>query len=195
VDFNKMINLYAKKVGFDCVLKQTGSLNSFHDEKIQKLLIELYKHKETSIIASIFNAIYTQKLQTFLMSKKIAINLCKTDKLNMLKEPNATQYSSFFNAFIASGQFEILRKHTNNKAGVYKLIDSDYVPLLQASCGAQMLKAQEQFAIEYYDNYGKKDKNELLDSDFNPEDQSLEAKQKRRQKLKKSIEHMLDGEK
>jgi hypothetical protein len=149
MNYEKMFTKFKQD---DFFLKRTQPLDD-HDLEIKKMLDIYYNQKGLQHrLATLLNSIFTQQTQTFLFSRKHAVELFKQDDLSKYRTVSHKDYSLLL-AIITNSpdDFQVLRKPTNNKAGVYKLIEPQLVDVLIKLVGKKMLEAQEKKALDYYD--------------------------------------------
>lgn len=120
----KMLEEY--KVQYhDFLLKYvTEDLEDFKLPEIGKDLKALYEYKDPNIsrMTSIINAIYTHRMQTFMLTARSLEKLLKADSNQKYKSVSGSIWGSVRDAMKELGHFEEVREPTNGKAGVYKLI-------------------------------------------------------------------------
>lgn len=139
----------------NCFLTETVEMSEI-DPEVSIWLSVLYTSSGNRLrIAPIYNSLFNQNLQTFIFSRKTLIDLYAQDAKNANITINDKQYTKFLFEFCANPMFEVLRVPTNNKAGVYKLIDPDLVSILHKNFSSKFFAAQEKFAVQYYDDHGK----------------------------------------
>jgi len=146
----------------DCLLKETTKdLADFKLEEVKDCLTDMYKHPSplTRRMASVFNSIFTHHAQTFLLTKKSLIDLLNQDDLQDKKNISGQDYKLFIFKLTNNGHFDVLRRPTGNKSGVYKLVQKDFVKQLHNLHSADWFDNQEQKVVDYYDEVGKKDDN------------------------------------
>jgi hypothetical protein len=112
----------------------------------------MYENPDTTFkrLVSIFNSIFTQRMQTFMLSRNSAIKLIKEDPNHELSlSPN--EYNHFLKIITQGGYFQVLKTHTKKKAGVYKLVHPELVKELRNLAAKEYFEAQEQAVLAYYD--------------------------------------------
>jgi hypothetical protein len=142
----------------DCLLKETTEdLNSYGIPEFTQMLKDGYSSKDSYEVrmVSVLNSIFTHHAQTFLLTKKSLTELLEQDIYVKKKSINTATYKCFMNMLNNNGHFECLRKPSNNKSGVYKLIQKDLVENLYKLHSAEWFKSQEQKVIDYYDETNK----------------------------------------
>lgn len=180
---DKMFETVSTVVDYDCFIKEIGSLSDFNTET-QEVLKFLYSSTGNQLrMATIINSIFHQNLQTFMFSKPILNKLYEKDNNISLNSLNTHQYKAFFENFKSCGVFVVLRESTNNRAGVYKLVQNELVALLHKNCSQKFFDGQEKFAVDYFDNYDQhKNKKVEIQAETTPEE-----KIKRKEQLKERI--------
>ena len=68
------------------------------------------------------NAVYTHRIQTFMLTRRSLVNLIKNDPNQSYNNASGSEWGSVRDAMIDLGHFQELRKPKNGKAGVYKMI-------------------------------------------------------------------------
>ena len=134
-------------------LYKTISLEE-HSSDIKEVLEELYNPNKGEFfkrLATIFNAVFAQNSQTFLLSKRTLLKLMQEDKNTTHGGLSSRDYKFLLAKITNSSSFITLRPPTNNHAGVYKMIDPYLVSLLVAQVGQKALLAQEKAITNYYD--------------------------------------------
>jgi len=142
----------------DCLLKETTEdLDSYGIPEFTQMLRDGYGSKDSYEVrmVSVFNSIFTHHAQTFLLTKKSLAELLKQDQHVKVKSVNTQSYKCFMRILNNCGSFECLRKPTNNKSGVYKLVEPELVENLYKLHSAEWFRNQEQKVIEYYDETNK----------------------------------------
>lgn len=102
-------------------------------------------------MTTVVNAVFTQRRQTFLLSRNSLMDLLKNDVNHDLgMSPN--EYRKFIFYMIESKYFEVLRKGTNRKASVYKLVQPKLVEALHKLAAKDYFETQEDLVLSYYDD-------------------------------------------
>jgi len=154
----------------DFMLKHiTIDLDSFAISEIGDNLKVLYKEKDANkrMMTSILNSIFTHRMQTFMMTKRSLAQLLKNDPNQHYNGVSGTSWGSVRNAMQDLGQFQELRKPTNGKAGVYKLIYQPAIDVLyqlhdlhvESNKSANWFPHMENKLIEYWDANEKEPEN------------------------------------
>ena len=127
-------------------------LNIKDDASGRPIFDMLYENSNATIArtASLINAIFTQKLQTFMLSRNYCITLIKND-INHEYSLSNGEYSRLLHYITNSGMFQVLRKPSNKKAGVYKLIQPDFVAELHRLAAKEYFESQEKHVLEFYE--------------------------------------------
>ena len=139
--------------GFSVFLKHTQPLVK-HQPEAAKALEYLYNSKMESIkerMATILNAIFTQNLRTFMISRRTLVDLFKNDEQSKFKNLSSNDYALLLAKITNSNMFQVLRKPTAKKAGVYKLIAPDLVEILFKRVAEEVFEVQEKYVLSYYD--------------------------------------------
>lgn len=97
-----------------------------------KSILESYNSKEFfyKVLASLFNALYTQNLPMFILSKKIIEDLIKLDKRLKRKTLDGKTYKYFLKRLINSGIIEVVEssssfKEKRRRVGLYRVKDEE----------------------------------------------------------------------
>jgi hypothetical protein len=105
-------------------------------------------------ITTVINAVFTQKRQTFMLSRDFCVDLIKNDQNHGLSLGNK-EYSKLLFNITNCGLFEKLKEPTNRKAGVYKLVEPQLVLELHKLAAKEFFQAQEELVLDYYENITK----------------------------------------
>lgn len=141
------------------VSKLDAQVNIKDDDTGRPAFEVMYETPDTTFkrITSILNAIFTQRIQTFMISRTSIIKLIKEDPNHDLSlSPN--EYNHLLKVISQQSYFEVLRPHTQKKAGVYKLIEPELTKELHRLAAKEYFEAQEKHVLDFYENNGKKSK-------------------------------------
>ena len=131
---------------------------------------------------SILNSCYTQGVSVFVLTKKIADDLCSIDPHYKPDSCNTPGYKELKRFFLSNNLIEELRKPERNqlgvagKAGLYKLINKKFLLPLKLIHGDAALKAREEELVKWYD-----ENNENMSVEETPE--ILEERRRMREKI------------
>lgn len=148
----------------DCILKYiTQDIKDFPNKKIQKMLANFYKSTDPIAVrmGSLINSLFTHQASTFMYTRRSLIELLKEDSNHSHKSIDYKQFNILRSTMLNNGIFTCLREPTNNKSGVFKLINKELLDILVEQIGKDFLEAKEKRVLEYYDN-GKKETNKRL---------------------------------
>jgi hypothetical protein len=112
-----------------------------------------FPNPEIKRTTTLLNALFTQKKQTFMMTRDYCIKLMKEDVNHKLSLGNdgyskwMAQISDNNNQF-----FKTLRPPTGSKAGVYQLILPSLVKELHRLAAEDYYKAEEKAILEFYES-------------------------------------------
>ena len=156
---------------FDTKLQRTTPVSDLPDE-LKNFLNKLYNEKawSTRLFATLLNGIFTEQLETFLMSKNLMMSLVAADHQNKNLD-RATLNNTEYMAFVAllrkreiivvnEESEEISSEYPKGLAGTWTLVDRDAKKLLDRN-GPQELDEEghpyidDDEAIQQYENSHK----------------------------------------
>lgn len=152
-----------------------------HPKEVQKILKFLYGSVDQNLknrMGTIMNAIFTQNLQTFLLSKRTLYKLFLADSESKYKSLSSREYSLLLARLTNSGLFETLRYPTINQAGVYKLINPEMVAIIESNIGRKLLALQEKNVVDFYDM-----KNVIVDDKKSGDEEFLKLSREERARV------------
>lgn len=127
-------------------------------QEIVKLLDGLYGHKELNsrLLASMINAIFTQRRGVFLFSQNIMNTLLKGDKnLRKRNSINGDEYKDFISWALSHKIFERIATGNLNQSSVYELSFISVKNILIQLTINDIFNLQRQQAIDLFNEYGK----------------------------------------
>jgi hypothetical protein len=139
------------------VSKLDAQVNIKDDDTGRPAFEVMYETPDTTFkrITSILNAIFTQRMQTFMLSRTSVIKLIKEDPNHDLSlSPN--EYNHLLKVISQRSYFEVLRPHTKKKAGVYKLIEPELTKELHRLAASEYFEAQEKNVLAFYETSTQK---------------------------------------
>lgn len=137
----------------------------------------MYENPDTLCkrMSTVFNAIFTQRMQVFMLSRNSTIKLIKED-LNHDLSLSPSEYKFFLKAISNCGYFQVLREHTQKKAGVYKLIEPDMVKELHRLAAKEYFEEQEKHVLSFFENDRKVKQLMGKDNSFIPDPKNYKSK-------------------
>lgn len=146
----------------DFLLKHiTTDLDSFAIQEIGDNLKVLYRDLDpnTARMTSIMNAIFTHRMQTFMITKRSLVNIIKNDPNQRYNSASGSNWGAIRDAMKDLGHFQELREPKNGKAGIYKLVYQPAVDILyelhdlhvDSNKSTNWFPHMEQKLIEYWD--------------------------------------------
>lgn len=129
------------------------------DDESKRFLFEMmYSHNNKMMkkMATILNAVFAQRLQTFMLTRTSCIKLIKEDPNHELSL-GTKEYGRLLYFLTNCKMFSVLREPTNNKAGVYQLTYPPLIKELHRLAAADFFKAQEEAVLAFYESEGYKE--------------------------------------
>jgi len=111
-----------------------------------------FPNPEIKRTTTLLNALFTQKKQTFMMTREYCIKLMKEDVNHNLSLGHGG-YSKWMAQVSDDSQFfKTLRPPTGSKAGVYQLIQPALVKELHRLAAEDYYKAEEKAILDFYES-------------------------------------------
>ena len=150
-------------------LSHTTELPLVKDENLRIFLDKLYNSSNITfkLTATLINGITTHQMRTFMFSKRIMDGLICSDPNTEAVSCQSSNYRDFMHKCLGDNIITTLRSHGGGRAGIYKLQDPATLDVLYKLHSEDYFKAQEDAALDFYDNY--KINNNNLDSLSIPE--------------------------
>lgn len=178
----------------DFLLKYTTSdLDSFRIKEIGDNLKILYKHPDPNIkrMSTIMNAIYTHRMQAFMITKRSLVELLKNDPNQHYNSASGSDWGAVRDAMKKLGHFEEIREPKNGKAGVYKLV---YQPAIDVLYELHDLHVDSNKAANWFPHMESK-LLEYWESESEPEKQPVKkTKEQTRAAIEEAKRKILSGE-
>lgn len=144
------------KTSDSSILKETTKLADLEDGEFKNFLIQMYLSKDRYRVrvASILNAIYTERNFTFFLSKESCEKLIKNDENSNYVSINSKMYKFLIAKSITElGWFKRLREPTTNKAGVYVLANQTLLKYLIRDETQEDIEKQQVTVLGEYDGF------------------------------------------
>lgn len=164
---NKIMQRFSITLNDFMLNEMTDNVEDFRIPKIIDLFKDCYSSSDPGILraTTILNAIFTHRTLTFMVTKRQYNKLLTNDINHTKKNLSGSVYGLFIENIKKNGMIQELRKPTNGKAGVYKLIDPDLVSMVRELHQLEVTEAynelmnfdkiqaqKEEKVLEYYDN-------------------------------------------
>ena len=145
-------------------LYQTVNINKIKSKEVRDFLKDLYSEEGifVRVFASVMNAMISQKMITFILSKRLLDNLIQKDSNLERKALQSAQYKYFIHQLLKNKILIKLREPSGKKGGVYQLNNEEYLEFVDISY--DKIKKQEDRILRRYDEYEKDKKDRLLKS-------------------------------
>ena len=135
-------------------LCEVSPLDTFNEE-MNEILEAFYKNHDSAVkmLGSIFNSIYTQHNNVFLLSVGIVRDLVAADAArHKLTSCNGKSYNFIIHHCLMAGMFVKIREQVGKKAALYELVHPKFLDPLYRVMSKEMLAAKKKRTIEWYDS-------------------------------------------
>jgi hypothetical protein len=142
-------------------LIKTTYLNQISHEQTRELLKKAYSHTSVNLklMATVFNAIVTEKKSTFWLSRSIFESLLAQDKNASREKLSGTTYKDFIDYAVANNLLEQRREggiiQGKKVPSVFRLVDAHLLSMFDACCVHDWRKSIDEHACERWDNLYK----------------------------------------
>lgn len=164
-------------------LYRTSKIKDFELEQVRDILEKLTLKTDPLqlALASMINAIFTQRASVFMITKRSLSKLMYHDQNHDGTLCHDRVYTVMMNNLKNSGVIEVLEKPAGRKGGLYRLTDSDLVELLKLTMIDSSYEEVEKVRIEqFYNMNGKVDHEN--DEDFKAFNKSMERQRARKKR-------------